>query len=149
MDDKLLEDAIADAKAVRATALNNAQQALNQAFSSVGVGTSVNKGYFVTGTSEPGVNRYTYDITKNGDENALEDIEKGGLIILDENEEERWIDVIRPDDMVNNIKEGVKPEYRNAQEDFNPINDENVNDTFSNMVKNDKNKSLWEKLFGL
>lgn len=52
------------------------------------------------------VNRYIYDPDRDGDLNALDDIEKNGLIVLDENEDEHWIDAIHPNLLKDNIERG-------------------------------------------
>lgn len=61
---------------------------------------------FVIECTEEGVERYVYDPHRDGDINALNDIEEKGLVILDENEEECWIDVIDPKRMEDNIVNG-------------------------------------------
>jgi hypothetical protein len=59
---------------------------------------------FVVTVESDNVLRYTYDPQRDGDINALEEIEKKGLIILDDNEEEMWIDAISPENLKRNVE---------------------------------------------
>jgi hypothetical protein len=54
---------------------------------------------WVSGILSDNVIHYCYDPNVGGDLNAIEDIERGGLIILDENEDEGWIEAISADDL--------------------------------------------------
>lgn len=96
MNNGLLKEAIADAQAVRKQALENAKQALQQAFAS-NLGTG-----FICHTFDDGSIRYTIN-TPEGVDNAYDDIEKKGYIILDEDEDANWIDAINPKTMESNL----------------------------------------------
>ena len=65
---------------------------------------SVNDYGFVIERPGEGIDRYIYDPDRDGDRAAMDDIEERGLIILDENEEEHWIDAIDPDTMKKNLE---------------------------------------------
>lgn len=71
---------------------------------------SVNSYGFVITVENDNTIRYTYDPDRDGDLAAMDDIEEKGLIILDENEEEHWIDAIDPDIMKKNL-EWVNPKF--------------------------------------
>jgi hypothetical protein len=62
-------------------------------------------GFVITSEGE-GVVRYYYDKNGDGDIKSLEDIEKKGLVVLDENEEDGWIDAIDSKTLADNIKRG-------------------------------------------
>jgi hypothetical protein len=67
---------------------------------------SVNQRGYVIERPGEGIDRYIYDPNRDGDINALQDIEEKGLVILDDNEEEHYIDAIDPKTLVDNIKRG-------------------------------------------
>ena len=62
-------------------------------------------GEFSIENREDGTVRYKWYDEINDEEKVLDDIEKRGLVILDENEEERWIDAIDPRRMESNVVE--------------------------------------------
>jgi hypothetical protein len=94
MTANVLRDVIEDAKAVKETARINAMNAFNQAFSNGGDKFEIeNRG--------EGIFRYHY-YNERSEDDALKDIEENGLIILEE-DDEKWYDVIKPETMVENI----------------------------------------------
>lgn len=99
MTPKELKQCMDDADAVRQTAVNNARQVLTSAFANA----AANAYGFVIEVRGEGVHRYIYDSNDGGELKALEDIEEKGYEILDEDEEHHWIEVIKPEEMINNI----------------------------------------------
>lgn len=73
---------------------------------------SVNAYGYIIECPGDGVNRYIYDPSRDGDINALDHIEENGLVILDDNEEEHYIDAIDPNTLVENIKRGGPPKLK-------------------------------------
>lgn len=73
---------------------------------------SVNQHGYVIERPGDGVSRYIYDPSRDGDIKALEDIEEKGLVVLDDNEEEHYIDAIEPNVMSENIERGGPPELK-------------------------------------
>lgn len=120
MDADLLKHAIEDAKAVRQTAKMNAMNALNQAFTSGYVLTASyastwNSGGYQGAYCNPpacipdvnGIIRYTYNNDRE-EEEILDHIEKEGMVILDESDEDspekpHWYEVIKTDDLKKSV----------------------------------------------
>ena len=100
MDPNLLKQAMADAKAVRTQAFNNAQHVMNQTIQNAM--TIMTYGWRIEDRDDK-VIRYKYTDWGKGVVNAMEEIEKNGYVILDENEEECWIDVIKSEDLTENV----------------------------------------------
>lgn len=82
-----------DLKAVKRQSLDNARNALVQAFANIG---------YINSRLDDGVIRYEIK-TPNGVDDAYEDIEKNGYIILDEDEDGNWIEAIPPNRLNENL----------------------------------------------
>ena len=100
-----LKQTIRNTSVVRKTALDNARKALEDCFEQQ-MKKEFKKalkdlnGYSIQ-KKKNGTQIWKYDKNNHGDVNAKKDIEKSGLIILDEGED--WFEVISPERMAKNI----------------------------------------------
>jgi hypothetical protein len=168
MDPNLLKQAMEDVKIVRQTLLNNAQQAFSGGYvlTSSYVGTY---SYGVTGsyynshclngmTDLNGVIKYTYNNDRE-EEQILDHIEKEGMIILDESDDDSkekpyWYEVIKPEKLKENV-DNIKsldidpPTYEDSiekmAEDISYQIDKQILDSLEDMAWTDKLKKKYQK----
>jgi hypothetical protein len=137
-----LKECIEDSKAVRANALANAKQALEDAFNSKFNEMFMNG--LKTTNNDDGSIRYTIR-TPDDVEAAYEDIEKNGYIILDEDENGDWIDAVNPHKMEQNIRDNEL--YNKMADDLATEIDKEILDTLIKATKDDEEKKLKNRYY--
>lgn len=144
MSPNLLKEAIADAKAVRDTALANARQAMNDAFNGKFAKTfSDGLIAYTTEEKEDGVIRYNYGADSDYF-GIMEGIKREGLLVLDEDEEKRWVDTIKPDILANNIISETL--YSKMAQDITDEIDKEIIDGLIKQCNDEKKKEIEEAM---
>lgn len=142
MDENTLKECIEDSKAVRAKALSNAKKALEDAFNRKFNEMFMNG--LKTTNNDDGSIRYTIRTPDDVDA-AYADIEKNGYVILDEDENGDWIDVINPNKMEQNIRDNEL--YNKLADDVAAEIDKEILNTLIKASEAEENKKLKNRYY--